>query len=81
MINLIKNELEKIFTKKSLYIILLILFVIIFGTYINERNENVRSELELEIQNVSPKLKRILDMSGIDKIIDVKEVSNISKIG
>ena len=45
-------ELEKIFTKKSLYIILLILFVIIFGTYINERNENVRSELELEIQNV-----------------------------
>lgn len=52
MINLIKNELEKIFTKKSLYIILLILFVIIFGTYINERNENVRSELELEIQNV-----------------------------
>ena len=29
---------------------------------------------ELEIQNVSPKLKRILDMSGIDKSLNAGEL-------
>lgn len=32
---------------------------------------------ELEIQNVNAKLKRIFDMSGIEKIISVKELSEV----
>jgi stage II sporulation protein AA (anti-sigma F factor antagonist) len=33
---------------------------------------------ELKIQNVSPKLKRILEMSGIEKIVKVEEKQLVS---
>ena len=57
MLKLIKNELVKLFSKKSLYIILIIIFGIIFyQTYSNEKqieSYNEKSALRIELDFIS----------------------------
>lgn len=60
MIKLIKNELIKIFSKKSLYIILLLIFIAIFYTTYKSQKEEEYSEYWIYIANKN------LEISSID---------------
>ena len=60
MIKLIKNELIKIFSKKSLYIILLLIFIAIFYSTYKSQKEEEYSEYWIYITNKN------LEISSID---------------
>ena len=61
MLKLIKNELVKLFSKKSLYIILIIIFGIIFyQTYSNEKqieSYNEKSALRIELDFIKDEIE------------------------
>ena len=60
LINLIKNELVKIFSKKSFYIILIVCFAIIFYNFASKGTEEKESRLDSELNSI------LIQKSGVD---------------